>query len=204
MEFGMSWRTPAPVASRRLIVISVVVGAILGAVAAGGFRIAPQVEIFMSQFGLFVVLPTTVGFLASTRMAAATAATTLLVVMCLVYPLPYADSVTTLLLAASVWTVLSLVAGPVFGLAGHALRTDDRRGVLAAAGVIGILAGELIRMSQVGLIQGDLDLLSLTLAFDAVAVITLTSLIRRERRGRVVAYAIPMTVLGYLVTFVLR
>ncbi len=204
MNPGMCWRTPAPVATRRLVVISLVVGVALGAAAAGGYWIAPSVEIFMSQFGLFVVVPTTAGFFASTRRAAAWAATSLLVIMCLVYPLPYAVSILSLLLAASVWTVFSLVAGPVFGLAGHALRTDDRRGVLAAAGVIGILAGEFVRMSQKGIAQGDLGLLSLTLVFDATAVAVVGFVLRPGRRAIVALYAVPMTVLGYLVTFVLR
>ena len=200
----MCWRTPAPVATRRLVIISLVIGVVLGAAAAGGYRIAPSVEIFMSQFGLFVVVPTAVGLLATTRRAAVSVATSLLVIMCLVYPLPYAVSILYLLLAASVWTVFSLIAGPVFGLAGHALRTDDRRGVLAAAGVIGILAGEFLRMSQKGLAQGDLDLLSLTLVFDAAAVAVIGFMLRPGRRRLVAVYAVPMTALGYVVTFVLR
>ena len=195
-----------PTADRhpRLLAISIAIGAILGVAAVGGFRVAATVEIFMSQFGLFVVVPAVTGFVATTRLAAATTASILLVVMCLVYYMPYADSVASFLLAAAVWTLVSLVAGPVFGLAGHALRTDDRRAVVAAAGLIGLLAGELLRMSQKGLNQGDLDLLSLTLIFDAVAVASIGAMIRPSRRSRVATYAIPMTVLGYLVTFVLR
>ena len=204
MEAGIFTWTPAPIATRRLLVISVVVGAILGVAAVGGFRVAPAVEIFMSQLGLFIVVPALIGLFATTRLAAAWAAVTSLVVLCLVYYLPYADSIASFLLTAAVWTVLSLVAGPVFGLAGHALRTDDRRGVLAAAGLLGLLVGELLRMSQKGRDQGDLDLLSLTLIFDAVVVIVVGAMIRPGRRGRVAAYAVPMTALGYLVTFVLR
>lgn len=204
MEAGICKRTPSPIATRRLLAISAVVGAILGVAAVGGFRIAATVEVFMSQFGLFVVVPAVIGFLAPKRLAATLSASTLLVVMCLVYYVPYADSMISFLLAAAVWTVLSLVAGPVFGLAGHALRTDDRRSAIAAAGLIGLLAGELLRMSQKGIVQGDLDLLSLTIIFDTVAVVALGAMIRPGRLGRVATYAIPMTALGYLVTFVLR
>lgn len=204
IEAGMVRRVPAPVPTRRLLVISAVVGVILGAAAVGGFQIATSVEIFMSQFGLFVVVPAVVGFYAVTRRTSVIAALILLVVMCCVYYLPYADSVLTFLLAAAVWTVFSLVAGPVFGLAGHALRSDDRRGAIAAAGLIGLLAGEFIRMLQKGINQGDLDLLSLTLVFDAAAVIAIGVMIRPDRLRRVILYAIPMTVLGYFVTFVLR
>ena len=201
---GMLRRTPRTIATRRLVVIAVLAGAVLGIVAVGGFRISPAVEIFMSQFGVFVVVPAAIGFFARTRRGAVLTATLLLVVMCVVYYLPYADSVVSFLISAAVWTVLSLVAGPVFGLAGNALRTDDRRGVIAAAGLIGLLAGEFIRMSQKGLIQGDLDVLSLTVVFDALAVIGIVLLLRPDRIGRVALYAIPMTALGYLVTFVLR
>ncbi len=204
METGMLRWAAATLTVRRLVATSFVVGATLGLVAAGGYRIAAPVEIFMSQFGLFVVVPTAVGYVASKASAAASAATGLLVVMCLTYPLPYADSVASWLLAAAVWTVFSLIAGPVFGLAGHALRTDDRRGALAAAGVLGMLGGEAIRMSQKGFAQGDLDLLSLSIGFDAAAVVVLGALIRPGRRGRVAVYAIPMAALGYAVTFVLR
>lgn len=42
----------------------------------------------MSQLGLFVVVPAVTGFFASTRRAAVLAATTLLVVKCLIYYLP--------------------------------------------------------------------------------------------------------------------
>lgn len=199
----LTW-SPRLVTTRGLFAVSVAVGALLGLAAVGGFRIAIAVEVFMSQFGLFVVVPAVVGFHAVARRVAAWAATTVLIVMCLVYYLPYATSLLSFLLAAVVWTVLSLVAGPVFGLAGHALRIDDRRAAVAAAGLIGLLAGEFLRMGQKGLNQGDLDLLSLTLAFDAAALAALAVLIRPGRRGRVLAYALPMTVVGYLVTYVLR
>lgn len=64
--------------------------------------------------------------------------------------------------------------------------------------------GEGLRMSQKGFAQNDLDLLSLTLVFDAAAAIIILVLIRPLRRVRVLVYAAPLTVLGYLVTFVLR
>lgn len=201
---GTIRRTPAAVGSRRLFVISVVVGAILGVAAVAGFRVGAAVEVFMSQFGLFVVVPAAVGLFAATRMPAVIAATVVLVVMCLIYYLPYSDSATSFVLTAAVWTIFSLVAGPVFGLAGNALRDDDRRATIAAAGLIGLLAGEFLRMSQKGLDQGDLDVLSLTLVFDAAAVAGFGAMIRPERLGRVVTYAVPMTMLGYIVTFVLR
>lgn len=201
---GIFKRTPPTATARRLFVISVVVGAILGVAAVAGFRIGAAVEVFMSQFGLFVVVPAAIGFFAAKRLTAALAATVVLVVMCFIYYLPYANSAISFVLTAAVWTVFSLVAGPIFGLAGNALRTDDQRGVLAAGGIIGLLIGELLRMSQKGLDQGDLDLLSLTLIFDAAAVAAIGAMIRSERLGRVVTYAVPMTVLGYTVTFVLR
>lgn len=201
---GISRWTPPPIAGRRLLGISVVAGAVLGVAAVSGFRVAAPVEIFMSQFGVFVVVPAVIGFFAISHQAAVSAAVTVLVVMCIVYYTPYAETFLWFLISAALWTVLSLVAGPVFGLAGQALRTDDRRGAIAAAGLIGLLAGECLRMSQKGLNQGDLDLLSLTIIFDAVAVVATGGMIRPGKRRRVAAYAIPMTVLGYLVTFVLR
>lgn len=45
MEAGICKRIPPPVATRRLLTISVVVGGILGLAAVGGFRVAAAVEI---------------------------------------------------------------------------------------------------------------------------------------------------------------
>lgn len=197
-------RTPRAVQTRPLVLAGAVVGLALGAFAVGGYHIAAAVEVFMSQLGLFIVIPAATGFLAARRRGAVLAATTVLVATCVLYYLPFASSVASYLTSALVWTVLSLVAGPFFGIAGHALRTDDRLGVLAASGLVGLLVGELARMTVKGLAQGDLDLLVLTLIFDAVSAAVLLAAVRPARRGDVALLAVPMAAVGYLVALALR
>ncbi len=158
----------------------------------------------MSQLGLFVIIATAFGYMAYRRKTAVVAAVTVLVVMCLVYYAPYASSFLTYLGNAFIWIVLSFISGPVFGILGNMMRHSNKQGAIAAAVVIGLLVGEIIRMSQKGLQQGDLPLLSLVIVFNTLAAITLLALLRPAHLKNVLLFAIPATAFGYLITYVLR
>lgn len=169
-----------------------------------GFRVSQSVEIFMSQLGLFVAVPVAFGYLSSRRKTAVASALTVLGVLCLVYYAPYADSSLSYLISLLVWTVLSLVAGPVFGVLGHAIRVAGTPGAAAVSAVVGLLAGELARMLQQAFAQDRIDLFIISLTFNALAVLAVLALLRREWLLRVVALSVPFTAFGYVIALVLR
>ena len=187
-----------------IILCAIVFGAVLGFCAVNGWKISNAVEVFMSQLGLFAVVPFLFGYASPNKKIAAISAALLLVSMSLVYYIPYAPSLPIYLIQAAVWTVLSFIAGPVLGIVGHAARGENKKAAVALSLLVGILLGEAVRMFQVGYSQGDLSELYLTLVFNVSAATLLLVQTKPQWRKRVMAYSLVFSALGYVITAILR
>jgi hypothetical protein len=190
--------------NKKLLIVSIFSGIIAGIIAILGYKISNSFEVLMSQFGPYIVLAIVFATLAKTRKIAMISSTLALVCMCLVYYIPYSGSLLSYLSNALIWTIISLVAGPIFGVLGFELLSEKRSSYLSASIVLGLLFGEEVRMAQVGISQNNLSQLYLLITFNLISGLVFIWLLKPTVKLQILLYTLVTCIFGYTLTLLLR